>query len=138
MPYLLGNALIETEVLAAQPFLRLILLVLSIAVAALAILRAEILIAILPAALLPIGETFTIMGTSPSARAPQDHVGYLHVYTKNIDMESPEEFVGVTSSGDFDLFLLQEAYISHTGGWDVLAQQLGYHLISKLYAATLA
>ena len=47
LPYLLGNALIELEVLAAQPFLRLILLVLAVAVAALAILRKEIPIAIL-------------------------------------------------------------------------------------------
>ena len=134
LPYLIGNALIELEVLAAQPFLRLILLVLSIAVAALAVLREEIPIAILPAvaALLLVGETFTTMGTSPSAHAPQDRVGYLHVYTQNIGMKSPEEFVGMISSGDFDVVLLQEAYISHSGGWEVLAQQLGYHFYFQI------
>lgn len=134
LPYLLGNALIELEVLAAQPFLRLILLVQSIGVAALAVLREEIPIAILPAvaALLLVGETFTTMGTSPSAHAPQDRVGYLHVYTQNIGMKSPEEFVGMISSGDFDVVLLQEAYISHSGGWEVLAQQLGYHFYFQI------
>ena len=130
LPYLLGNALIELEVLAAQPFLRLILLVLAIAVAALAILREEIPIAILPAlaALLILGETFTTMGTSPGAKAPVDRAGYLHVYTQNIGMESPEEFIGVLADGDFDLVLLQEAYLGHKKVWDVLAQQLGYHI----------
>ena len=116
LPYLLGNALIELEVLAAQPFLRLILLVL--AVAALAILRKEIPIAILPslAALLIIGETFSTMGTSPAAQAPPDRAGYLHVYTQNIGMESPEEFIGLLASSDFDVVLMQEAYLGHRKG----------------------
>ena len=119
LPYLLGNALIELEVLAAQLFLRLILLVLAVAVAALAILRKEIPIAILPglAALLIIGETFSTMGTSPAAQAPPDRVGYLHVYTQNIGMESPEEFIGLLASGDFDVVLMQEAYLGHRKGW---------------------
>jgi vancomycin resistance protein VanJ len=130
LPYLLGNALIELEVLAAQPFLRLILLVLAVAVAALAILRKEIPIAILPslAALLIIGETFSTMGTSPAAQAPPDRAGYLHVYTQNIGMESPEEFIGLLASGDFDVVLMQEAYLGHRKGWEVLAKQLGYHI----------
>ena len=36
------------------------------------------------------------------------------------------------SSGDFDVVLLQEAYISHSGGWEVLAQQLGYHFYFQI------
>ncbi|MEE3259718.1 MAG: endonuclease/exonuclease/phosphatase family protein, partial [Candidatus Latescibacterota bacterium] len=68
------------------------------------------------------------MGSSPSASAPPDRVGYLHVYTQNIGMESPEEFIGMLASGDFDLVFLQEAYIAHQKGWEVLANQLGYHL----------
>ena len=121
LPYLLGNALIELEVLAAQPFLCLILLVLAVAVAALAILPGL-------AALLIIGEIFSTMGTSPAAQAPPDRVGYLHVYTQNIGMESPEEFIGLLASGDFDVVLMQEAYLRHRKGWEVLAKQLGYHI----------
>ncbi len=68
------------------------------------------------------------MGSSPSASAPPDRVGYLHVYTQNIGMESPEEFIGMLASGDFDLVFLQEAYIAHQKGWEVLANQLGCHL----------
>lgn len=134
LPYLLGNALIELEVLAAQPFLRLILLVFAIAVAALAILREEFPIAILPAlaALLILGETWTTMGTSPGAAIPPDRAGYIHVYTQNIGMESPEEFIDILATGDFDIVLLQEVYIVHKKGWDVLASQLGYHSYFQL------
>ena len=68
------------------------------------------------------------MGRSPGAEAPADRVGYLHVYSQNIGQESPEEFIGLIASGDFDVILLQEAYIGHQKGWEVLSQQLDYHL----------
>ncbi len=129
-PICSATPLSNSRSLTAQPFLRLILLVLAVAVAALAILREEIPIAILPglAALLIIGETFSTMGTSPAAQAPPDRAGYLHVYTQNIGMESPEEFIGLLASGDFDVVLMQEAYLGHRKGWEVLAKQLGYHI----------
>ena len=129
LPYLLGNALIELEVLAAQPFLRLILLVLAVAVAALAILPGL-------AALLIIGETFSTMGTSPATQAPPDRAGYLHVYTQNIGMESPEEFTGLLASGDLDVALMQEAYLATERTGKRSPNNWATKYTSRSYAAT--
>ena len=134
LPYLLGDALIELEVLASQPFLRLLLLVLAVATVALAVLRQAPLIAILPglAALAILGETWTTMGHSPTATAPPDREGYIHVYSQNIGMESPEKFIDLLAKGDFDLVLLHEVYIGHKKGWEVLASQLGYEFYFQI------
>ena len=128
-PYFLGATLIETEVFAAQPFLRLILALFACVFAVLAMMWQKPLVALvaLLATLVLFGQTWATMGWSIGADLPPQRAGYLHVYSQNIGMDSPEEFIGLIAQGDFDLILLQEVYVGHKKGWEVLADKLGYH-----------
>jgi len=127
-PYLLGDALIELEVFVAQPLLRLLMLFAACACAALALYRIEYIAAILPGIcfVFLLFETWGSIGHAPMADVPAGRSRYLHVYSQNIGMESPEDFIGLLAEGTYDLVLLQEAYVGHRKGWEVLAEQLGY------------
>lgn len=127
-PYLLGDMFIELEVFVAQPLLRLLMLLGAGACAALALYRIEYIAAILPSIcfVFLLFETWGSIGQAPMNDVPAGRSRYLHVYSQNIGMESPEEFIGLLASGKYDLVLLQEAYVGHRKGWEVLAEQLGY------------
>jgi endonuclease/exonuclease/phosphatase (EEP) superfamily protein YafD len=127
-PYLLGDTFIELEVFVAQPLLRLLMLLGAGACAALALYRIEYIAAILPGIcfVFLLFETWASIGHVPMNDVPAGRSRYLHVYTQNIGSESPEEFISLLASGKYDLVLLQEAYVGHRKGWEVLAEQLGY------------
>ncbi len=127
-PYILGDALIELEVFVAQPMLRLFMLLAAGLLAGLAAYRLEYIAAALPGLcfLFLLFETGSHIGLAPFADAPADHRKHLHVYSQNIGMESPEGFIGLLAPGTYDLVLLQEVYVGHRKGWEVLAEQLDY------------
>lgn len=128
-PYALGDALIELEVFVAQPLLRVIALLGAVACLGWAIRRHQysaVAVYALPALFL-CWELWGTLGRAPLSDEPAGRSRYLRVYSQNIGMESPEKFIGLLAVGNYDLVLLQEAYAGHRKGWEVLAEELGYH-----------
>ena len=134
MPYVLGDFLIDLEVLFEQQVFRLFLLLPCLGFILFAGLRSNYPLAAFS------GVLFLILGVEacqkirlapnlpPSLHAPAD----LRVFTQNVGLAPPEEWADWLAENPVDLVCLQEVYVPHQPQWEELAKQLGYEVMFQM------
>jgi len=129
LPYVLVGSLIELELVAAQPLLRLVLLLVAVLLVVLALRRSAFHLLPLPglALLFLLWETGSSIGLSPFADPAPENA--LEIYSQNIGSQPPSAFADWLVEHPVDLLLLQEVYSGHRAAWARLADDLGYQML---------
>ena len=129
LPYVLVGSLVELELVAAQPLLRLLSLLVAVLLVVLALRRSLFRLLPLPGLILLflLWETGSSIGLAPFADPAPESA--LEVYSQNIGLQPPSAFADWLVEHPVDLLLLQEVYSGHRAEWARLADELGYRML---------